>query len=218
MSSAACWRSPASRVPRKHRGDDGGVRQRRRVHGARSSPAWWDRFGTAEVGTADLFEIALACDPPLPLGRRQHDQDADRQALRRMRDRVFAIRISARCGTDVPRRSAGDLASRVRVYRTAHSSGNCEHRRNVGERVSGNRFGDAWNVVHVGNVESQNVPAHNPLKPMVLGSVGASGTFFNTYARAHAHAHMKEETGKTSPRSPRSPTMKNQRLATGNVR
>ena len=29
---------------------------------------WWDRFGTAEVGTSDLYELALSCEPPLPLG------------------------------------------------------------------------------------------------------------------------------------------------------
>ena len=29
---------------------------------------WWDRFGTAEVKAGDLYEIALACEPPLPLG------------------------------------------------------------------------------------------------------------------------------------------------------
>ena len=31
--------------------------------------AWWDRFGTAEVGTSDLLDLAIAADPKLPLGR-----------------------------------------------------------------------------------------------------------------------------------------------------
>lgn len=30
--------------------------------------AWWTRFGAQPVGTADLFETAILCDPPVPLG------------------------------------------------------------------------------------------------------------------------------------------------------
>ena len=46
--------------------------------------AWWDRFGTAEVGTGDLYELALSCEPPLPLGirRRSLAANAARQGAR----------------------------------------------------------------------------------------------------------------------------------------
>src|SRR5262249_31699371 len=30
--------------------------------------AWWGRFGTAEVGTGDLFDLAANSESPLPLG------------------------------------------------------------------------------------------------------------------------------------------------------
>ena len=67
--------------------------------------AWWDRFGTAEVGTNDLYETALSCEPPLPLGSGNDRSQRIRlgKALGRLRDRVFRIRtMSLRaetCGT-----------------------------------------------------------------------------------------------------------------------
>ena len=55
--------------------------------------AWWERHGTAEVGTAELHEIAIACEPPLPLGDGGERSQRTRlgRALGRLRDRVFAI-------------------------------------------------------------------------------------------------------------------------------
>ena len=55
--------------------------------------AWWERHGTAEVGTAELHELALACEPPLPLGDGGERSQRTRlgRALGRLRDRVFAI-------------------------------------------------------------------------------------------------------------------------------
>jgi len=54
---------------------------------------WWDRFGTAAVGTNDLFEIAALCEPPLPLGSGNDQSRRTRlgKAVPRMRDRVFQI-------------------------------------------------------------------------------------------------------------------------------
>ena len=55
--------------------------------------AWWERHGTSEVGTAELHELALACEPPLPLGDGGERSQRTRlgRALGRLRDRVFAI-------------------------------------------------------------------------------------------------------------------------------
>ena len=55
--------------------------------------AWWERHGTAEVGTAELHELAIACEPPLPLGDGGERSQRTRlgRALGQMRDRVFAI-------------------------------------------------------------------------------------------------------------------------------
>jgi hypothetical protein len=54
---------------------------------------WWDRFGTAEVGTSGLYELAINCEPPLPLGTGGDRSQRTRlgKALARMRDRVFDI-------------------------------------------------------------------------------------------------------------------------------
>jgi putative DNA primase/helicase len=67
--------------------------------------AWWDRLGTAEVGTANLYEVALFCEPPLQLGPGNDQSRRIRlgKALVRLRDRVFhlgpmAVRVQA-CGT-----------------------------------------------------------------------------------------------------------------------
>jgi len=55
--------------------------------------AWWDRFGTAQVGTADLFDVALFCEPAPPISG--HTDRAQKTAfgiaLKRMRDRVFRV-------------------------------------------------------------------------------------------------------------------------------
>jgi len=55
--------------------------------------AWWDRFGTAEVGVADLFDVALFCDPAPPITG--HTDRAQKTsfgiAIKKMRDRVFRV-------------------------------------------------------------------------------------------------------------------------------
>ena len=66
--------------------------------------AWWDRFGTAEVAAADLFDVATFCDPAPPISG--HTERAQKTAfgmsLTKMRDRVFDID-----GPRVRMRSAG---------------------------------------------------------------------------------------------------------------
>ena len=55
--------------------------------------AWWDRFGTAEVGAADLFDVALFCDPAPPITG--HTDRAQKTsfgiARKKMRDRMFQV-------------------------------------------------------------------------------------------------------------------------------
>ncbi|MBF0095588.1 MAG: toprim domain-containing protein, partial [Alphaproteobacteria bacterium] len=55
--------------------------------------AWWERFGAQGVGIADLYAIALDCEPPLSLGDGSERSQRTRlgRALARMRDRMFAI-------------------------------------------------------------------------------------------------------------------------------
>ena len=70
---------------------------------------WWDRHGTAQVGTADLYEAAVACEPPLPLGGGSDRSQRTRlgKILGRMRDRIFAL---------------GTLKLQVRAGRVSHQA------------------------------------------------------------------------------------------------
>jgi putative DNA primase/helicase len=54
---------------------------------------WWNQFKTAVVGTSDLYRVALASEPPLPLGEGSDRSQRTRlgKALGRMRDRVFHV-------------------------------------------------------------------------------------------------------------------------------
>ena len=50
---------------------------------------WWDRFGTQQVGAADLYELALQASIPLARGDEHAKRTSLGQALRRMRDRIY---------------------------------------------------------------------------------------------------------------------------------
>lgn len=73
--------------------------------------AWWDRFGTAPVGSADLFDVAITCDPTPPMsGNNLHAQKtAFGMSISRMRDRVFRLETRA-----VRVRKAGVLHKTIR--------------------------------------------------------------------------------------------------------
>jgi putative DNA primase/helicase len=51
---------------------------------------WWDRFGTQQVSVADLYEHALQSGIPLARGDEHAKRTSLGQALRRMRDRIYA--------------------------------------------------------------------------------------------------------------------------------
>ncbi|MEI8395388.1 MAG: toprim domain-containing protein [Rhodospirillaceae bacterium] len=55
--------------------------------------AWWDRHGPQPVGTAELFDIAVTCDPGLPLGDGSERSQRTKLGIivTRLRDRVFRI-------------------------------------------------------------------------------------------------------------------------------
>jgi hypothetical protein len=52
---------------------------------------WWDRFGTQQVSTADLYDLALQCSLPLAKGDEHAKRTSLGQALRRMRDRIYTV-------------------------------------------------------------------------------------------------------------------------------
>lgn len=55
--------------------------------------AWWDRFGTTEVGVADLFDLAVRADPAIDIGEGSERSQRTRfgKLLPKVRDRVFQL-------------------------------------------------------------------------------------------------------------------------------
>lgn len=191
--------------------------------------AWWDRHGTAPVGTADLFEIAGQCEPPLPLGDGGERSQRTRlgRALGQMRDRVFALD-----GLRVRLLAAGVSHQAQRwqlaVAEMSLAGGEPGERHPAplsgerGEPVSGSS-GTTWaggepgerqpDLPHPGTGEpaDSRSPRRSPLQPLEnegSGERGEGGEPFSmlTHARTRPPAHMCEgEAGTPSPSSPRSP-------------
>jgi len=149
--------------------------------------AWWDRFGTAEVGAADLFDVALFCDPAPPITG--HTDRAQKTsfgiAIKKMRDRVFRV---------------GDLTLRLVQAGTFRRA--VKWQLKVSEQPSrpqsGARGPDACEPRAAG-VNLQSRGSHNqaidragkcepcePCEPLP------------TLTRARAHAHAKDDAGKGS--------------------
>ncbi len=167
---------------------------------------WWDRFGTAEVAAADLVDIANASDPRVPVGRTGKPIEAAElgRGISRMRDRIFdldgrkvqllfsrMVRRSQRWVLTVRQETAHEHNSAADD--TSHSSHHnlpaceeCEEgcgRQNVAPHTSNK----------LNNIDKMSSCEECEVVP-------------NTYARAHAHAHVKEGTENTSHSSPSSPS------------
>ena len=160
--------------------------------------AWWDRFGTAEVGTGDLFALATDCEPPLPLGPGNEKSQRTRlgKALGKMRDRVFDI-----AGTKVRIRLLGVSHQAKRWQLTIEGE--------RGERfpdLSEAQKGERW--VAEGNVEIKRSPTY-PIENNSVGERGERGERFSTLTHEETSSHILRDSQKRSPRSPRSPSPDN---------
>ena len=158
---------------------------------------WWGRYGTAEVKSGDLYDIAAGSEPPLPLGPGNDKSQRTRlgKALGRMRDRVFRI------GERDVRLTAAGVDHQAQLWRLALVGERGER----GERFPGSDFvasGERW--ADEGNVESERSP-EQVIDTNGVGERGERGERFLTLTHAHTRAHVKEEPEKPSPRSPRSP-------------
>jgi phage/plasmid primase-like uncharacterized protein len=156
---------------------------------------WWDRFGTAEVGTSGLYELAVNCEPPLPLGTGGDRSQRTRlgKALVRMRDRVFDI--------------AG-LKARIRAIGVSHQARRWQLTLEGEHGERGERFSESSDF---GKGErqaalEQRSPQHSPAYPIDGQGVGERGEpgerFSDLRARARVHNNKEEQT--RSPRSSRS--------------
>jgi hypothetical protein len=151
---------------------------------------WWDRFGTAEVGTGDLYEVALACEPPLPLGAGGDRSQRTRlgKALARMRDRVF------------------DIDGRKMRVRTLGVSHQAKRWQLTIEGERGERFPQGVEAqagercAEKGNVENQRSPVQ-PIETNSKGERGEHGERFSTLTHVRGCAHAMEDGEKRSPPS-----------------
>ncbi len=154
--------------------------------------AWWDRFGTAEAGTGDLFEVALACEPPLSLGSGGDRSQRTRlgKALGRLRDRVFNI---AGRNLRIDGQGTYQGARRWKLVVEGHAAHDAV---NV-----------AVNVVNVGERAKPDVHGDNHLNDRENSESGERRERFSSpHAHACARTYMNgEEAEKRSQRSPRSP-------------
>lgn len=168
---------------------------------------WWDRFGTAEVGTNDLFDIAIACEPPLPLGGGGDRSQRTRlgKALGRMRDRVFEIhqikvRILKVGVSHQARRWQLTLEGERGERAAAAPAADIGER---GERVKAVPVTDAGERCAVLDQRSPQRSPDYPIENEGVGERGERGERFSTpYARAGEDSHKSSET--RSPRSSRS--------------
>jgi putative DNA primase/helicase len=168
--------------------------------------AWWDRFGTAEVGTNDLYETALSCEPPLSLGPGGDRSQRTRlgKALARMRDRVFDI--------------AG-LKARIGAIGVSHQARRWQLTLEGERGERGERFPDSSEVEkgeRQANSE-QRSPQRSPGYPIDLKGLGERGERGERFSdlRACAHVHINKGEQKSSPRSPCSPNTGNSDACTG---
>jgi len=161
--------------------------------------AWWDRFGTAEVGTGDLFELAQASDPPLSLGSGNEKSQRIRlgKSLGRLRDRVFNID-----GKKLRVRLLGVFHQAKRWQLTLE--GEC------GECLPGPSEAQPGECLgQKGNVEIKHSPTQ-PIENKGSGECGECGECFSSpYACADARtrAPVREDAQKHSPHSPHSPSL-----------
>ena len=172
--------------------------------------AWWDRHGTAQVVTADLFQIAGPCEPPLPLGDGSERSQRTRlgKALTRMRDRVFALD-----GIRVRIRAAG-ISHQAQRWQLVVEG--CQARGEDGERFSDlhsarGEGGECFPYLSIptkGERADPRSPLSSPAYPIENKGSGERGeggepSYTLTHARTHTHGKGTETTSPTFPHSPR---------------
>ena len=155
---------------------------------------WWSRYGTSEVRSGDLYEVAVGCEPPLPLGTGNDKSQRTRlgKALGRMRDRVFRVACF-----DIRLRAAG-VTHQAQQWQLMIAG-------ERGERFPGSDLDSGGErCTSEGNVGFERSPSQL-IDLEASGERGERGERFSTLAHAHTRAPVKEESEKPSPCSPPSP-------------
>ena len=151
--------------------------------------AWWDRFGTADVGAADLFDVAAFCDPAPPIsGNNDRAQKTSFGiAIKKMRDRVFSIG-----GRKVRVVKAGieHKATRWKLEVCADRPA----RQSAMQAEAGEPRPSEGNFLSAGSPNQAS-------EIIGRGEPGEPGEPLSTLTHTHTHAHAKEDAGKASPGS-----------------
>ena len=148
--------------------------------------AWWDRFGTAEVAAADLFDVATFCDPGPPISGHtdRAQKTAFGMALTKMRDRIFNV---------------GHASVRMRSAGTYRRAAKWKLELFTGPRNTPNQPKDEFRCEPLGSsVNLQSRGSHS--QPTDLnGKCEPCEPFepFSTpsHTRARAHAHDRDGPG-----------------------
>jgi hypothetical protein len=158
---------------------------------------WWARYGTAEVKAADLYEIAIASEPPIPLGGANEHARRIRfgKSLGKMRDRVFRVD-----GRELTITGLG-VSHQAQLWQLK-IGGECGE---CGECFSGEDPAHAGECLGTpGSVAHKHSPQETP-ENIGCGECGECGECFSTLTHARAHATHNKSTEKHSPHSPHSP-------------
>lgn len=173
--------------------------------------AWWDRFGSAEVGITDLYGVAIQVEPPLPLGPGNDRSQRIRlgKALSKLRDRVF--RIGQR-SLHVEAAGTYQGAGRWRL-KPSQDGGTDEH---PPLSARGADPVNVWPAVNVGECASANIHGRNSAENRgFLGPRECRECSSHAHACAHARAPMGEETEQHPPHSRHSPVPGNPPVSAG---
>ena len=163
---------------------------------------WWDRFGTAEVGVADLYDLAIRAEPPIDVGDGNERAQRTRfgTTLRKVRDRVFQLpyrRVRIECGRVVHQARRWRLGVLPPVEMAPDDLDTST------EGNLGVMRGTSITEVPLGNSQSRTAKWEpgEPREP------------FSTLTHAHVHActHEPGEAGKGSPGSQGSPDVEKHR-------
>jgi len=159
--------------------------------------SWWDRFGTAEVGSSDLYDLAITCEPPLPLGSGNERSQRTRlgKSLGRVRDRVFAVD-----------------GRNLRIGVAGTYQGLKRWNLNIDEKIGTNLV----DVVDVGGRCDSNVHGDSGLNNNDNSDSRVRRVrLFPSYTYAGARTPVKETPEKRPPRPPRPPEQGNPGVTDG---
>ena len=168
---------------------------------------WWDRFGTKQVSTADLYDLALQCSLPLAKGDEHAKRTSLGQALKRMRDRIYTV---------------ADRRLRVCHAGSAHGVQRWLLETFGTGKPESSPAGGLGGPLPGSNSPSAGWPPRRPtggppgktLENQCSGGPGGPGGPFSSLHMC-AHARAREEPGKGQPAPPGPPSPGNPRVSGG---